>query len=265
MADDPLTWHFGLMAEYWAEFNTEAREAPFFLQQIARFGQPVLDLACGTGRVLLPLLRAGIEIDGCDLSKDMLEFCRSKAASEGYHPNLYNQPMHAFELPDSYQTIYICDAFGLAGSRKNDLEALRRCHAHLEEGGALLVNIQAEYTDRESWEGWLSEKRKGMPQAWPAAGERRQVSDGSELVVRFRLVDVNPLEQYYIRETHLEKWRDGNLLASESYALRENVYLKNELLLMLQVAGFSEVIVVGNYTDEPAAPEHADLVFIAIK
>jgi hypothetical protein len=47
------------------------------------------------GRVLLPLVRAGIEVEGCDISKDMLYYCRSKAASEDFRPNLYNEPMDA--------------------------------------------------------------------------------------------------------------------------------------------------------------------------
>ena len=88
MADEPLVWHYGLMAERWAEFNIDAPELPFFLKQIARFGQPVLDVACGTGRLLLPLLRAGIDVDGCDLSEDMLHHCRTKAARESFNPNL---------------------------------------------------------------------------------------------------------------------------------------------------------------------------------
>ena len=71
-ADDPIVWHYGLMAERWAEFNNDAPEVPFFLKTIERFGQPVLDLGCGTGRVLLPLLQAGVDIDGCDISADML-------------------------------------------------------------------------------------------------------------------------------------------------------------------------------------------------
>ena len=83
MSDEPVVWHYGLMAERWAEFITECREAPFFINEIARYGQPVLDLACGAGRVLLPLLRAGIDVDGCDISADMLHYCRRKAASEG--------------------------------------------------------------------------------------------------------------------------------------------------------------------------------------
>ena len=88
MADEPLVWHYGLMAERWAEFNIDAAELPFFLKQIARFGQPVLDVACGTGRLLVPLLRAGIDVDGCDLSEDMLHHCRTKAARESFNPNL---------------------------------------------------------------------------------------------------------------------------------------------------------------------------------
>jgi len=49
----------------------------------------------GAGRVLLPLLHAGIDVDGCDISKDMLHYCRSKADSEAFRPNLYNEPMDA--------------------------------------------------------------------------------------------------------------------------------------------------------------------------
>ncbi len=265
MNNEPVSWHYGLMAESWAEFSTDAHEVPFFLQEIARHGQPVLDVACGTGRILLPLLRAGIDIDGCDISADMLKYSRSKAASEALNPNLYNQPMHAFELPRKYKTITICDAFDLTGDREKGLETLRHCYSHLEEDGALLFNIQAEYTTQESWEWWLSEKRKGLPQPWPEDGRRSISSDGSEYVTRFRLIGVDPLEQSYTRQVCLEKWQSGTLIAAEEYTLRGNMYLKNELLLMLKVAGFHEIFVRGDYSDEPATPNHEELVFIAIK
>jgi ubiquinone/menaquinone biosynthesis C-methylase UbiE len=113
MEAEPVTWHFGLMAERWAEFITEAREAPFFQREIAHYGQPVLDVACGVGRLLLPLLRAGIDIDGCDISGDMLKHCWKKALAEGFNPRLVEQPMHALKLPRRYRTIYICNSFGL--------------------------------------------------------------------------------------------------------------------------------------------------------
>ena len=64
MTGQPVIWHYGLMAERWAEFLTETPELDFFQSVISRFGQPVLDVACGTGRLLLPLSRLGIDIDG---------------------------------------------------------------------------------------------------------------------------------------------------------------------------------------------------------
>ena len=265
MNDEPLTWHYGLMAESWAESIDDAHEVSFFLKEIARFGQPVLDVACGTGRVLLPLLRAGIDIEGCDISVDMLKHCRNKAAHEGFNPNLYQQPMHALVLPRKYKTIYICGSFGLAGSREKDLETLRRCYDHLQDDGALVLNIEAEYTSQESWDGWLTTKCKILPEPWPEEGRRRISADGSEQIDRFRYLAVDPLEQSYTRQVRLEKWQSGSLVASEEYTLRGNMYLKNELWLMLQVAGFHEITVNGDYTDMPATIEHEELVFTAIR
>ena len=43
------------------------------------------------------------------------------------------------------------------------------------------------------------------------------------------------------------------------------IYFKNELRLMLKMAGFREIVMCGDYTDDPATAEHANLVFIAIR
>jgi SAM-dependent methyltransferase len=265
MPAEAVVWHYGLMAERWAEFINEASELPFFRQAIERFGQPVLDVGCGTGRLLLPLLYAGIDIDGCDISGDMLQHCRRKATSAGFNPHLYEQPMHAFDLPRQYKTIYICGSFGLAGSRENDLETLRRCYAHLAENGALLLNIQAEYASPELWQLWLHENRLALPQPWPEASRRGVAADGSEHLGRFRIAQIEPLEQRYTRQVRLEKWLGGELVTAEEYTLRENIYFKHELLLMLKIAGFRQITVQGDYTDEVATADHIELIFTALK
>ena len=265
MTDEPAVWHYGLMAERWGEYIHDAPELPYFIEEIGRFGQPVLDLACGAGRLLLPLLRAGIEVDGCDISDDMLAFPRQKAAAEGLHTNLYAQQMHTLNLPRRYKTIYICDSFGLAGSREKDLQALRCCYEHLQDGGALLLNIQAEYTAAESWDSWLPQQRSELPQPWPQEGSVRTAVDGSENVGYFRLVDLDPLEQTYTRQVRLEKRVDGETVASEEYTLRGNMYLKSEVLLMLQAAGFQNVGVFGDYAGHPATAESEEINFVAVK
>lgn len=265
MTDKPIIWHFGLMAERWALGIHETPELPFIEKKIAQFGQPVLDVGCGTGRLLLVLLRAGIDIDGCDLSGDMLQYCRKKALGEGFHPQLVEQPMHTFEMRRQYRTIYICDSFGLAGSREKDLAALRGCYAHLQKGGALIMNIQAEYAFPEAWQLWLEAHRQALPQAWPQEGNRRITDDGNENIAYFRMVAIDPLEQSYTRQVRLEKRVGGAVVSSEEYSLRGNMYFKNEVELMLEIAGFDEIYVNGDYSDEPATAGHKELVFTAIK
>jgi len=96
-------------------------------------------------------------------------------------------------------------------------------------------------------------------------GDGRIASDGSEHFAQFRMIDVNPLEQSYIRQVRLEKWSNGKLVNAEEYTLRGDMYFKNELLLMLKVAGFREVTVHGDYTDEHPTANHDELVFTAIR
>ena len=71
------TWHYGLVSRWWAEFNLDGPEIDWF-RQFVEAGQPALDAACGTGRLLVPYLRAGLDIDGCDISPDMLERVRER-------------------------------------------------------------------------------------------------------------------------------------------------------------------------------------------
>lgn len=265
MADKPATWFHGLIAERTAAFATGAREVPFLESQIARFGQPVLDLGCGTGRLLLPLLQAGVDIDGSDVSADMLRHCCEKAAALGFDPRLYEQPMHALELPRTYRTIFIRSSLNLAGSRENGLATLRRAFAHLEEGGGLLFDIDAEYTDEGFWEMWVPARRGGLPEPWPQEGRRRAAPDGGEYVERQRMLSVDPLLQMMVRQVRIEKWAAGKLVASEEHSQRRILYLPNEVRLMLELVGFRDISIHDGCSDEPATPDSETLLFIARK
>jgi SAM-dependent methyltransferase len=265
MTNEPVNWFHGLMAERIAQFTPDTHDLAFFQREIERFGQPALDVGCGVGRLLLPLLCAGMDIDGCDISADMLRYCYNKAVSQGLQPHLYQQPMHAFDLPRQYRTIYICDAFNLAGGREKGLATLRRCFAQLQEGGALLLNIEPDYTVPEWWEHWARTKCKTLPEPWPQEGRHRVAADGSEFIERFRLVSTNILEQNYVLQMRVEKWVAGQLVASQEDTLCGDMYMKNEILLMLQVAGFRQITVRGDYTDEPATADSKELIFTALK
>ncbi len=265
MTEAPVTWFHGLVAERTAAFCPPPTQVPFFQREIARFGTPALDLGCGVGRLLLPLLRAGLDIDGCDVSGDMLRYCRDKAAAQNLEPRLYQQPMHALDLPRRYRTIFICSSFNLAGGREHGLATLRRCFAHLEEGGALLFDIDAEYTWPEAWAYWEPARRKTLPEPWPEEKKRRTAADGCEYVEQQRMLSVDPLEQQMVRQIRIEKWVSGKRVDAQEYTQHRTLYLPNEVLLMLQIAGFREATIRGDYTEALATPDSEVLVFTAIK
>ena len=265
MHEPPQTWHYGVVARWWAEFNVSGPEIAYFQQFIEDDGQPALDVACGTGRLLVPYLRAGLDVDGCDISPDMLALCREAAEREGLSPTLYAQAMHELDLPRRYRTIVVCGGFGLGATRDQDLEALRRLHEHLEPGGVLVLDNEVPYTDTRLWPRWLEGGRDDLPRPWPPPGERRRGSDGAEYELRTRLIAFDPLEQRVTFEMLGEMWREGELVESGMHELRMTLYFKNELLLMLERAGFTDVVVRGDYTDSEPTADTDFVVFIARK
>lgn len=267
MTDAPQTWHYGLIARDWAEFSEpDPDELSFYRTLIEQAGEPALDLGCGTGRLLLPLLRAGLDVEGCDISPDMLAYCREHAAREGHTLRLYQQAMHELQLPRAYRTIFICDSFGIGGNRTQDAEALRRCHQHLTPGGVLAFSLELPYSvPPEHWLDWLPERRRNFPKPWPPTGERRRLPDGDELEECVRLVDLDPLEQRTTLQIRSTLWRGAERVAEEEYTMVTTRYFRNEVLLMLELAGFEDVTVHGGYTDAVATADDTFLVFVARK
>ncbi len=59
-----------------------------------------------------------------------------------------------------------------------------------------------------------------------------------------------PVEQFATYEMRAGMWRNGELVQEEEHALRINFYFKNELLMMLERAGFTDIVVHGDHREE---------------
>jgi SAM-dependent methyltransferase len=265
MATSGQTWHYGLIAAWWSEFHDDFRphEVSYFRAFIEDDGEPALDAGCGTGRLLLPYLRAGLDVDGCDVSPDMIGWCREKAMGEGLSPRLYVQALDQLDLPRAYRTIFVVGTFGLGSTRERDVQALTRLRDHLEPGGTLLIDMEVPYADAGHWKYWLKDQRGSLPGAREPTEGRRRASDGSEYALASRIIDVDPLEQRVTMEIHAERWRDDLLEAEEDHTLDIGLYFVNEVLMMLERAGFTDVVVHGEH--QAAQPTRDDdfVVFVA--
>src|SRR5262245_18116626 len=130
----PQTWHHGLVADWWASMNRDSPEVEAYRGYIDHAG-PELDAGCGPGRQLLPWLREGLDVDGCDASADMTGRCRERARAEGLEPRLWVAPLHLLGAPRRHATIVVCGAFGLGSTRAQDERAIRVLYAALEPAG----------------------------------------------------------------------------------------------------------------------------------
>ena len=79
----------------------------FYVALARKASGPVLDVACGTGRILLPCLQAGVDIEGLDLFEPMLDTLRAKAATLSLSPRLHQFDMSDFSLPRRYALVMI--------------------------------------------------------------------------------------------------------------------------------------------------------------
>lgn len=258
----PQTWHYGLVAEWWAHFNTDGPEIEYFRRYVEA-GQPALDAGCGTGRLLVPWLRAGLDVDGCDVSADMIELCREHARREGFEPGLFVQALHELDPPRRYRTIVVCGVFGIGTTRAQDEEAIRRLYDALEPGGRLLLDNEVPYAQAETWNRWTVEGRAELPRPWPGRADRKRTEDGTEYALRSRLLSVDPLDQSLQRAMCAEKSRGGELLAEEESRITLRAWFRDELVLLLRYVGFRDVTVRGGYDDAEPTPEHEFLVFSA--
>lgn len=266
VAEETQTWHYGLVARWWAEFNESGPEIALFRRYIDEYGDPVLDTGCGTGRLLVPYLQSGLQVDGADASVELLDWCQQKLDEEALETNLYAQPMHQLDIPRKYQTIINCGAFGLGGDRENDLEGLRRVYHHLNPGGVFLVDWYLPNFGEGSWKRWLPGHESDFPRPFRQADERKTASDGTELEISSRQLNFDPLQQTYLAEIKIDHYRESNLIASETSQLTGNIYFMNEIILMLRYAGFENIRVRSASTNEEPKPwQDRYIIFIAEK
>ena len=156
---------------------------------------------------------------------------------------------------------------GWAAIASRASKACRRLYEHLEPGGLLLLDNEVPYAVSGIWPLWQKDERQALPKPWLELGngDRRQGSDGAEYELRSRVVELDPVTQCVTLEMRADMWVDGEHVAAEEHVLRMSMYFTHELVSLLELAGFTDVTLRGDYTDEEPSPDTEFVVFIARK
>lgn len=224
----------GLAAHYWELFRRHRGRPP----------GTVLDLACGSGALLLPLAALGADVIGVDGSPDMLAIARDKAAAAGLSPLLLHQDMRQLDLYGTVEgAVCAMDSINHLCRTQEVAEVFRRLYWFIEPGGLLLFDANTPYKHRE------------------VLGSNAFVFEEEGFLCIWR----NHLrEKTCTVEMQLDFFVDnGEGYRRVTDCLAERAYAPRTLVRLLDGAGFETLAVYGDRTGAPPADKEERLFFVA--
>lgn len=217
---------------------------------------PVLDLGCGTGRVLLPLAEKGIEVVGLDNSPEMLQLCRRKLETAGLQANLVLGDLREFDLQGKEFGTILVPGFSVQLLREDrELDAfLACCRRHLREDGQLVLPTHLPW--EMIWEGSESSDLQLKRERESADGHSKlRALQGWELDTHKQLLTLH--NRYECVSSN------GEVLKSEDKSMTLRWRLPHEMMECLGRAGFSDVSLYGDFEFEAPEEESEAVIYLA--
>nr|WP_279663429.1 class I SAM-dependent methyltransferase [Ectobacillus ponti] len=211
-------------------------------------GKEVLDVACGTGSIALPLLQRGFSVAGTDLSEDMLTVAQQKLAEHGFQIPLYQQDMRGLELPGQFDVVTIfCDSLNYLVEDSDVQQTFIRVREHIKDGGLFLFDVHSLYKIHHVFmDEAFTVNEDEIALIWNCfPGE---YADSVEHEMTFFVQDVETGMYHRFDEDHVQR-----------------AYEVEELAAWLGDAGFEVLSVAGEYGDAAVGEEEERIFFAARK
>ncbi|HLO29697.1 MAG TPA: class I SAM-dependent methyltransferase [Anaerolineales bacterium] len=251
--------YYGLLAntwDVWRDNTADWDDRFFYLDIVHQYGQPVLDIGCGTGRLLLDYLAEGIDIDGLDNSPEMLAICQAKAKKMGLSPTLFLQRMETVDLPRTYRTILApSSALQLITDSEVARNTLRRFCSYLQSGGAVVGSFSFE---------WL--KGEPLDTGWELTFEKPRPEDGA--IVRSWLREWHePENQLWHAEQRFEVELNDKIIQTEQQrrSPEGRWYSQAQARQLFHDSGFANIQLFHEFTHEPAVENDRLFCVLGVK
>ncbi|WP_353859998.1 class I SAM-dependent methyltransferase [Azospirillum formosense] len=212
--------------------RTFGTEMEFYLSRLSDCRGPILEPGVGNGRLLIPLVEAGLSVEGFDASEEMLERCRAHCRARNLSPRLDRMRFEDFAYDHAFDAIVVpLGSFQLIGDFTDALMVLKRFHNHLAPGGRLILDLDP-----------ISDFIGGGARlrSWPTG-------DGDLITLQEQPVTIDHIAQRKVSHLRYERWRDSRLVETELELFTLRWWGINEFQLALETAGFSDVVISGNH------------------
>jgi SAM-dependent methyltransferase len=254
---------YAISARYYdaAYAAIELVDQPFYLDLARQVGGPVLEIACGTGRVLLPIARTGIAIDGLDASPAMLDVLKSKLEGE---PEEVRQrvTLHAGDMRDArlnrkFRLVIIpFRPLQHMLTLEDQLATLRTAAAHLSDEGKLAFDVF--YPRFDSLLSGIGEERLEMEWAPPA--------EPSTVIRRFYRKDsVDKINQKFSGVFIYRFFENDRMVREERAPLYLTWYTYPQVRALLLIAGLEAREEYGSFAKAPLDNSSTEMIFICTK
>lgn len=223
----------------------------FYLAEGEQAGGPILEVACGTGRILLKLLQKGLDAEGLDLFPSMLSRLKEKAGSMGLNPMVHQGDMASFHLSRKFARVFITfNAFVHNLTQQAQISCLKCCREHLLPGGCLIFD--AFFPGLAIIGAPENTRVLELETVHPPTGKRLMLYD-TRSFDRVRQI------QHSINEIELVD-SEGNIEILQKCEFSTRWIYKNEMELLLKMAGFTRFRIDGDFQGNPLVKETDGMV-----
>lgn len=229
-------------------------DVDFYLDEAMRANGPVLEVACGTGRILLRLLQHEIDVWGIDISQPMLDRLEEKARRMSLQARVARADMRDFSLPERFALIIVPFRSLLHMETEEDRVAALSCfRQHLAPNGRLALNFFAPSVATPATS--VGGLRLGREFVDPDTRRRFKA---------WQSVNNDLEHQRQTIEWMLEELSgSGDVVGRNNLSLSLRWIHKSEFECLLKAAGYSKWTVYGGFNGEPLEGEGQEMVWIA--
>ena len=248
-----------LAGYYDTEWRNLVQDIPFLVEEAKKTGGPILELACGTGRITLPLAREGHEIWGIDNSPKMLQILDRKLENEppdvAKKIHFSTQEMQNFEIDQKFRLIIIpFNSFLLLTDRDDLDKCLLSCRDHLEDDGKLIIDIFSP-----NFEMCASKEPKIQ------FLQHFYVRDMKKVVVQWEYATRDMAKQLIDIDFLYEEYDQDGEVTKKTKNLKMSLIFRYEMEYLLEKNGFDVINVYGDYDRSEFSQKSPQIVCICTK